>query len=282
MNDCSSGVAAVLSLVIPGAGQMCKGKIGIGLFWLVSVGIGYIFIFPGIILHIICVFNAASEKESYSEPYSTQREYENENDYEFSNNKFILQNGFTNNNCKICGHEIIIGEHSCSFCDKKREKIELIVKNLNSKLDIFDEINTKKEKQNIRIEIVEKIKELKAFDSKILKLVIKNDKLLTDIEEYIEDKEEKKYLEQKKKLSRLSSNLINLLEKAEKYNFIKDLEKERLAIAEVLYYIKKNNIYENDLEYIKTENNNNIEESFFSMEYLKNRVIYLEKVLNID
>ncbi len=204
------------------------------------------------------------------------------NNYEFTDNEFIPQNGYNNNYCKICNHEIIIGEYSCSFCDKKRKKIELILKDINYKLDIFNEINIKKEKQHIRIEILEKIRELKAFDSKILKLAIKNDKLLTNIEDYVEDKEEERYLEQKKKLSKLSSNLINLLEKAEKYNFIKVLEKERLAMAEVLYYIKKNDISESDLEYIKTENNNNIEESFFSMEYLKNRVEHLEKVLNID
>ena len=88
-------------------------------------------------------------------------------------------------------------------------------------------------------------------------------------------------MEEQKEIEYLST-LINLLEKVDKYNFIKDLEKERLAIAEVLYYIKKNDISESDLEYIKTENNNNIEESFFSMEYLKNRVEHLEKVLNID
>lgn len=56
----SPGVAAVLSLVIPGAGQMYRGKVGAGFGWMIAVVLGYIaFVFPGLILHIICVFNAA-------------------------------------------------------------------------------------------------------------------------------------------------------------------------------------------------------------------------------
>ena len=61
----SPGVAAVLSLVIPGAGQMYKGGIGAGILWLVFVSIGYFcFIIPGLILHLICIFNAASGHSS--------------------------------------------------------------------------------------------------------------------------------------------------------------------------------------------------------------------------
>ena len=60
----SNGVAAVLSLVIPGAGQMYKGEVGTGLLWLLFVVIGYmIMVIPGIILHLICIFNAASGKK---------------------------------------------------------------------------------------------------------------------------------------------------------------------------------------------------------------------------
>jgi TM2 domain-containing membrane protein YozV len=55
------GVAAVLSLVIPGAGQMYKGQIGLGLVWLIAVVVGYMmFIVPGLILHLICIVTAAS------------------------------------------------------------------------------------------------------------------------------------------------------------------------------------------------------------------------------
>lgn len=57
----SPGVAAVLSLVIPGAGQMYAGSIGLGLMFLVIVPLGYLaFILPGIVLHIICITTAAA------------------------------------------------------------------------------------------------------------------------------------------------------------------------------------------------------------------------------
>jgi TM2 domain-containing membrane protein YozV len=55
------GTAAVLSLVIPGTGQMYKGRILAGLVWLVGVCVGYVaFVVPGVILHIACVYNAYS------------------------------------------------------------------------------------------------------------------------------------------------------------------------------------------------------------------------------
>ena len=55
------GIAGLLSLIIPGAGQMYRGKVGAGLLWLVCVPLGYLlFIIPGIALHLICIFNAAS------------------------------------------------------------------------------------------------------------------------------------------------------------------------------------------------------------------------------
>ena len=57
--DSSPGVAAVLSFIIPGAGQIYRGKIGKGLVWLVFVIIGYfLLVVPGFILHLLCVFNA--------------------------------------------------------------------------------------------------------------------------------------------------------------------------------------------------------------------------------
>jgi len=55
----SPGVAAVLSLIIPGAGQIYRGKIGKGIMWLILTIIGYfILIVPGLIIHLICIFNA--------------------------------------------------------------------------------------------------------------------------------------------------------------------------------------------------------------------------------
>lgn len=59
----SPGVAAVLSLVIPGAGQMYKGSIAAGLLWLLFVVLGYVcLIVPGLILHLLCIVNAANAK----------------------------------------------------------------------------------------------------------------------------------------------------------------------------------------------------------------------------
>ena len=55
------GIAAVLSLVIPGAGQMYKQQIGGGIAWLICTVLGYcLFIIPGLILHLICIVTAAS------------------------------------------------------------------------------------------------------------------------------------------------------------------------------------------------------------------------------
>lgn len=56
-----NGVAAVLSLFIPGAGQMYKGRVGGGIAWLIFTVLGYMaFVVPGLILHFICIFHAAS------------------------------------------------------------------------------------------------------------------------------------------------------------------------------------------------------------------------------
>ncbi|GHB52831.1 hypothetical protein [Mongoliitalea lutea] len=57
----SPGVAALLSFIIPGAGQMYKGNIFTGLVWLIFVIIGYMaLVLPGIILHLICIISATS------------------------------------------------------------------------------------------------------------------------------------------------------------------------------------------------------------------------------
>lgn len=57
----NDGLAALLSFLIPGAGQMYKGAVGQGIAWLICTPIGYLMlIVPGIILHLICIFQAAS------------------------------------------------------------------------------------------------------------------------------------------------------------------------------------------------------------------------------
>ena len=56
----SRGVAAVLSFVIPGLGQMYKGQIFNGLAWFVLTAIGYVaLVIPGIVLHLCCIIGAA-------------------------------------------------------------------------------------------------------------------------------------------------------------------------------------------------------------------------------
>jgi hypothetical protein len=59
-NRPSNGVAAVLSLIIPGAGQMYRGHVIRGLLWLFVVAIGYVaFVVPGVILHLCCIVAAS-------------------------------------------------------------------------------------------------------------------------------------------------------------------------------------------------------------------------------
>jgi len=55
----SDTAAAVLSLLIPGAGQIYKGRTWIGLAWLVFTVAGYLMVLvPGMFLHFFCIFQA--------------------------------------------------------------------------------------------------------------------------------------------------------------------------------------------------------------------------------
>ena len=57
----SPGLAAVLSFVVPGLGQLYKGQILNGIVWFFLVGMGYVaLILPGIVLHFFCVLGALS------------------------------------------------------------------------------------------------------------------------------------------------------------------------------------------------------------------------------
>jgi hypothetical protein len=54
-------LAAVLSLIVPGAGQLYAGRPLSAVLWFVAVSIGYLlFIAPGVLLHALCVASAAS------------------------------------------------------------------------------------------------------------------------------------------------------------------------------------------------------------------------------
>ena len=56
---------AVLSLLLPGAGQMYQGDLFGGLLWLVAVAIGYAaFLVPGVVLHLLCVLFAGCGRMS--------------------------------------------------------------------------------------------------------------------------------------------------------------------------------------------------------------------------
>jgi hypothetical protein len=53
--------AAVLSMVVPGAGQLYAGRPIAGLVWFMAVTFGYLFlIVPGLVLHILCIASAAA------------------------------------------------------------------------------------------------------------------------------------------------------------------------------------------------------------------------------
>ncbi len=57
----NAGVAALLSFLIPGVGQMYKGNVAHGVVWFVVTLIGYMMlIVPGLVLHLICICTAAS------------------------------------------------------------------------------------------------------------------------------------------------------------------------------------------------------------------------------
>lgn len=59
----STGAAAVLSLFVPGLGQLCRGRpIAAGLWFICSV-VGYLLcVVPGIIIHIACIVEVAQSE----------------------------------------------------------------------------------------------------------------------------------------------------------------------------------------------------------------------------
>jgi TM2 domain-containing membrane protein YozV len=62
------GIAALLSFLLPGAGQIYKGNILSGMIWCLFTFLGYfVFVLPGLFLHIICIYAAFS-----GNPYKTE------------------------------------------------------------------------------------------------------------------------------------------------------------------------------------------------------------------
>lgn len=55
-----NGVAALLSFLLPGVGQMVKGQVAAGILWFIAAVVGYVlFVIPGLIIHICCIVDAA-------------------------------------------------------------------------------------------------------------------------------------------------------------------------------------------------------------------------------
>lgn len=62
-HEVDNSIAAIWSMMLPGLGQLMKGQIIPGLIWAMAVGGGYFaFFWPGLILHIFCILDAALNK----------------------------------------------------------------------------------------------------------------------------------------------------------------------------------------------------------------------------
>lgn len=55
--------ASIMSMMLPGLGQLMKGQIMPGIIWALAVGCGYFMYFwPGLIIHGFCILDAAITK----------------------------------------------------------------------------------------------------------------------------------------------------------------------------------------------------------------------------
>jgi hypothetical protein len=62
----SAAAAAVLSMIVPGAGQLYAGRPLSGVAWFALVTMGYLLlIVPGVLLHILCIASAASAAHTW-------------------------------------------------------------------------------------------------------------------------------------------------------------------------------------------------------------------------
>jgi TM2 domain-containing membrane protein YozV len=63
----SPGLAAFISFLLPGTGQMYGGKVGKGIIWLLAGVLGYwLWVVPGIIIHLCCLVNAYKTIQRYN------------------------------------------------------------------------------------------------------------------------------------------------------------------------------------------------------------------------
>jgi len=62
----NAAAAAVLSLIVPGAGQLYAGRPLSAIVWFALVTVGYLLlVVPGILLHVLCVASAASAAHNW-------------------------------------------------------------------------------------------------------------------------------------------------------------------------------------------------------------------------
>jgi hypothetical protein len=66
--EASPLLAAVLGVLVPGAGHLYAGKIGAALLWFFVVSLGYALIFPGLFLHMVSTVSAASAAHRQNGP----------------------------------------------------------------------------------------------------------------------------------------------------------------------------------------------------------------------
>lgn len=60
--------AAIMTMMLPGLGQMLKGQVMPGIFWALAVGFGYFsYFWPGLIMHSFCILDAALSKGENAE-----------------------------------------------------------------------------------------------------------------------------------------------------------------------------------------------------------------------
>lgn len=58
-----NSIAAIMTMMLPGLGQLMKNQVMPGIFWALAVGFGYFFFFwPGLFFHALCILDAAFNK----------------------------------------------------------------------------------------------------------------------------------------------------------------------------------------------------------------------------
>ena len=66
-------LAAALSAVVPGAGHLYAGRFAAAILWFVVVGLGYVLILPGLMLHLFSIASAAAAAHRLNAPSARWR-----------------------------------------------------------------------------------------------------------------------------------------------------------------------------------------------------------------